>query len=67
MPPDITFFLSFGESADTPLIRVEFLILLICQATNISYLYVLNGDLLGKSWLNYYIVFLPPCITHQKY
>lgn len=43
MPPDITFFFSFGESVDTPV----FLFLLICQATNISYLYVLNGDLLG--------------------
>ncbi|MCR5946756.1 hypothetical protein D6T91_12525 [Salmonella enterica subsp. houtenae] len=63
MPPDISFFFSFGESVDTPV----FLFLLICQATNISYLYVLNGDLPGKSWLNYYIVFLPPCITHQKY
>ncbi|ABX67125.1 hypothetical protein SEENIN0B_01632 [Salmonella enterica subsp. enterica serovar Infantis str. SARB27] len=43
MPPDITFFFSFGESVDTP----EFLSLLICQATNISHLYVLNGDLSG--------------------
>ncbi|EBU8894411.1 hypothetical protein DMA48_06355 [Salmonella enterica subsp. enterica serovar Kirkee] len=44
MPPDITFFFSFSESVDTP----EFLSLLICQATNISHLYVLNGDFLAK-------------------
>lgn len=43
MPPDITFFLSFGESVDTRLIRAVFLTLLIYQAINISYLYVLNG------------------------
>ncbi len=43
MPPDITFFFRVGESVDMP----GSLSLLIYQATNISYLYVLNGDLLG--------------------